>query len=96
MMKIFTQHPYEQGITYSEHLIFAMNIAWRLFRSVLAFAMHGVLPCIGIEKELDLEATSAFLLGRNDYIETAAEAGKQNVAGIVLTGSPQVDPLVRH
>jgi hypothetical protein len=30
------------------------------------------MPWITIEKQLDLEATSAFLLERNDFIETEA------------------------
>ena len=71
-MTIFTQHPHDQGISYFEHWGFAMGIAWRLLRSVLAFAIHALMPWIRIEKQLDLEATSAFLLERNDFIETAA------------------------
>lgn len=75
-MTIFTQHPHDQGISYFEHWEFAMSIAWRLLRSVLAFALHALLPWITIEKQLDLEATSAYLLQRNDFIEAAAEAGR--------------------
>jgi hypothetical protein len=71
-MTIFTQHPHDQGITYFGHWGFAMGIAWRLLCSVLAFAIHAVMPWITIEKQYDLEATSAFLLERNDFIETAA------------------------
>ena len=71
-MTIFTHHPNEQGISYFEHWCFALGIAYRLLRSVLAFAMHGLMPWITIEKRLDLEATSAYLLERNDFIETAA------------------------
>lgn len=76
-MTIFTRHPHDQGITYFEHWGFAMGIAWRLLRSVVAFAIHAVLPWITIEKRLDLEATSAYLMGRNDFIEAAAEAGRE-------------------
>ena len=71
-MTIFARHPHDQGITYFEHWGFAMGIAWRLLCSVLAFAIHAVMPWITIEKQYDLEATSAFLLERNDFIETAA------------------------
>ena len=71
-MTVFTQHPHDQGITYFEHWGFAMGIAWRLLRSVLAFAIHALMPWITIEKQFDLEATSAFLLERNHFIETAA------------------------
>jgi hypothetical protein len=71
-MTIFTEHPHDQGITYFEHWGFAMGIAWRLLRSVLAFAIHALMPWITIERKFDLEATSAFLLERNDFIETEA------------------------
>lgn len=75
-MTIFTEHPYAQGVTYFEHWDFAIGIAWRLFRSVLAFSLHALLPFISIDRQLDLEATSAFLLERNDFIETAAAKGQ--------------------
>jgi hypothetical protein len=71
-MSFFTKHPHEQGITYFEHWRFAMGIAWRLLSSVLAFALHAVLPFISIERQFDLEATAGFLLERNDFIEAAA------------------------
>ena len=76
-MTIFTRHPHDQGITYFEHWGFAMGIAWRLLRSVVAFAIHAVLPWITIEKRLDLEATSAYLMERNEFIEATAEAGRE-------------------
>jgi hypothetical protein len=75
-MNIFSQHPHDQGVSYFEHWGFAMGIAWRLFQSVMAFAIHALLPCIKIEKQLDLEATSTYLLQRNSFIEAAAEAGR--------------------
>lgn len=75
-MTIFTRHPHEQGISYLEHWVFAMGIALRLLRSVMAFAVHAVLPGISIEKRLDLEATSAYLLQQNEFIEAAAKAGR--------------------
>ena len=71
-MSTFTDHPHAQGVTYFEHWAFAMGIAWRLLTSVIAFALHAVLPFITIERRFDLEATSAFLLERNRFIETAA------------------------
>ena len=74
-MNPFTQHPNEQGIGYFEHMNFAIGIAFRLLRSALAFVIHATLPFITIEKRFDLEATSAFLLERNRYIETTAAAG---------------------
>ena len=74
-MTIFTGHPHAQGVTYFEHWAFAIGIAWRLLRSVLAFSLHALLPFITIDRQLDLEATSAFLLERNDFIETAAAKG---------------------
>lgn len=71
-MTAFTRHPYKQGITYVGHWFFAMGIAARLLASVLAFVLHAMLPFIPIERRLDLEATSAFLLERNHFIQTAA------------------------
>ncbi len=71
-MNAFTGHPHAQGVTYFEHWSFAMGIAWRLLSSVIAFALHALLPFITIERRFDLEATSAFLMERNHFIETAA------------------------
>ena len=71
-MTTFTKHPHDQGVTYFEHCDFAMGIAWRLLTSVLAFALHAVLPFITIKPRLDLEATAAFLAERNRFIENAA------------------------
>lgn len=70
-MNMFSRHPNEQGITYLEHLVFAIGIAGRLLASVIAFALHAVLPFSPIARRLDLEATAAFLLERNRFIENA-------------------------
>lgn len=77
-MTVFTEHPHAQGVTYFEHWGFAIGIAWRLFRSVLAFSLHALLPFITIDRQFDLEATSAFLLERNDFIETAAARARDS------------------
>lgn len=74
-MNLFTKHPYEQGITYAEHWVFAMGIAWRMLRSVVALAVHAMLPFISIKPHLDLEATAAYLAERNRFIGTKASAG---------------------
>jgi len=66
----FTAHPARQGITYFEHWCFAMGIAVRLLRSVTAFALHALLPCIPIAPRLDLEATADYLSVCNRWIET--------------------------
>lgn len=71
-MTAFTRHPHAQGITYFGHWVFAIGIAWRLLSSVIAFALHSVLPFISIQPRLDLEAMSAFLIERNHFIETTA------------------------
>ncbi len=71
-MNALNRHPKKQGITYFEHLVFAVGIAWRLLSSVVAFVLHALLPFISIERRFDLEATSAFLMERNHFIETAA------------------------
>jgi len=70
-MNPLTTHTHKQGVTYWEHWGFAMGIAYRLFVSVWAFALHAMLPFISIEPKLDLEATVAFLEDRNHWIETA-------------------------
>ena len=87
-MNPFTQHTKQQGVTYWQHWCFAMSIAWRLFNSVTAFALHAIFPFIDIEKRLDLEATSAFLLKQNNWIENArdrVEVKSQNVGRVVPT-----------
>jgi hypothetical protein len=68
-MNPFIVHPHHQGITYWAHFAFAMGIALRLLQSVLAFAAHAVFPFIGIDRSLDLEATTRFLQEQNDWIE---------------------------
>jgi hypothetical protein len=70
-MKPFTTHPHQQGVTYVEHWCFAMGIAYRLASTVLAFALHALLPFLHIAPRLDLEATAAYLTQRNQWIETA-------------------------
>lgn len=73
-MNPFTAHPRQQCITYFEHWCFAMGIAARLLTSVVAFAVHALLPAISIEPQFDLEATADYLRKRNDWIETAKRA----------------------
>jgi Family of unknown function (DUF6356) len=73
MMNPFTTHPRKQGVTYLEHWCFAMGIAYRLLTSVVAFALHAMLPFIPIEPRLDLEATASYLQERNHWIETAGD-----------------------
>ena len=68
-MNIFTEHPQKQGVTYTEHWLFAMSIATRLFHSVIAFALHAIFPFIDIKKEFDLEATARFIQEKNTWIE---------------------------
>ena len=69
-MNIFTEHTTRQGVTYLEHMIFAMRIAIRLLNSGIAFSLHATLPFINIKKELDLEATEQFLREQNNWIES--------------------------
>ncbi len=70
MYNVLAAHPHRQGLTYLEHWLFAMRIAGRLLATVVAFAVHAVLPFIHIEPRLDLESTTAFLLERNRWIES--------------------------
>lgn len=76
-MNPFVTHPHHQGIGYTEHLLFAMGIALRLLRSVLAFAMHGIFPFVDIRRPLDLEATSQYLHERNNWIEAQSPRRQQ-------------------
>jgi hypothetical protein len=73
-MNPFTAHPYQRGIAYFDHCCFAMGIALRLFASMLAFAVHAILPFIPIDRQLDLESTVAFLTERNAWIEAAKKS----------------------
>ena len=72
-MKLFTQHPQEQGISYLVHLRFATGIAARLLKTVIAFVLHAIFPFIGIKQEWDLEFTASFLKERNAWIEGAKQ-----------------------
>ena len=78
-MNPFSIHPRKQGITYFAHWCFAMGIAYRLFASVVAFAVHAMLPFVPIDSRLDLEATAACLAERNRWIETAKGAVRADV-----------------
>lgn len=71
-MRLFTAHPKKQGLSYFEHWLFAMGIAGRLVASAIAFAIHALLPFVTIKRELDLEATAASLLERNQFVERSA------------------------
>ena len=73
-MSLFTFHPHKQGLSYFEHWLFAMGIAIRLFASTVAFAVHALLPFVPIRPTLDLEATAARLLERNQFVEASASA----------------------
>ena len=55
-----------------------MGIAYRLLVSMIAFALHAMLPFISIEPRLDLEAIAAFLEERNHLIETAKDRRHRN------------------
>jgi hypothetical protein len=71
-MTLFTEHPGAQGLGYVTHLAFAAGIALRLLRTALAFAVHAIFPFLSIEPRLDLEATSSYLLARNQHVEQLA------------------------
>lgn len=67
---LFNTHPQQQGITYLDHLLFALSIAIRLTRCVFAFACHAIFPFFSIRRALDLEATTRFLQKKNNWIES--------------------------
>lgn len=79
-MNIFTKHTQQQGVTYLEHLFFAVGIAIRLFNTVIAFTLHGIFPFIDIRKDLDLEATARFINAQNNWIEGQKHVRKTKLA----------------
>ena len=87
-MNPFTAHPQEQGVSYTEHYHFAMGIACRLLISVVAFALHAILPCIPIAPRHDLEKTTAFLMERNQWIESAKVSTHTDVHPDIGTVGP--------
>jgi type 1 glutamine amidotransferase len=93
-MNPFSAHPNQQGISYTEHLLFAMGIAIRLFRSVFAFAAHGIFPFIDIRPSLDLEATMKFLEKENDWIENMKTATPSITKQHTLRGLSQSEHIL--
>lgn len=77
-MNPFTLHTQQQGVSYTEHMIFAMGIAYRLLRSVIAFTLHAVFPFLNIKTEVDLDSTVAFIEERNNWIEDKKRNRVQN------------------
>ena len=88
-MNPFTTHPHRQGISYVEHWQFAMGIAFRLLASVVAFALHAILPFLPIAPRFDLEATAAYLKERNRWIETADGTRLRGPASRPLPSMPR-------
>lgn len=69
-MNPFTLHTKQHGVSYLEHMVFAIGISYRLWRSVFAFMMHAVFPFLKIDADVDLESTSEFIEERNHWIES--------------------------
>jgi hypothetical protein len=65
-----------------------MGIALRILSSAFVFALHAILPFIHIKRRLDLEATSAFLGERNQFIEAAATATGSRSAHVSQVTKP--------
>jgi len=42
--KLFVQHPESVGMNYAQHFIFALSLAWALFKAVLASLLHAIFP----------------------------------------------------
>ena len=84
-MNIFITHTQKQGVTYMEHLVFAIGIAARLANSVIAFTLHAIFPFIDIKKELDLEETAKFIDLQNNWIEgRKRERKSEAISGVTL------------
>ena len=78
-MNIFTKHTQQQGVTYLEHMFFAVGIAVRLSNTVIAFILHGVFPFIDIKQELDLEETARYINAKNNWIENQKHSRRTEV-----------------
>ena len=91
-MNPFTAHPQRQGITYLDHWIFAMGIAYRLLVSVVAFALHAMLPFVRITPELDLESTAAYLAERNRWVEAAGTTVPADTRRNFAVSGPHISP----
>ena len=83
-MNYFNEHPRQQGISYWQHLQFALGIAGRLFKSVIAFSLHAVFPFLDISRKLDLEETASFILTRNEWIENIKQEKQHGQARALL------------
>ena len=68
-MNTFIRQSHRPGESYTKRLVFAISIAARLTRSVVAFALHAIFPFIDIHRSLDLEATARFIRIKIDRIE---------------------------
>ena len=77
-MNIFTEHTQQQGVTYMEHMFFAIGIAIRLANSVIAFILHGIFPFIDIKRELDLEATARSSTQKTTGLSVKNKSSKWN------------------
>lgn len=95
-MNPFNVHPRRQGITYTEHMKFAMGIATRQLHSVIAFASHAVFPFIDIQRSLDLQAMSKYLQERNDWIESQKPVQRNVFPVTGLTKPPGPEKVPAH
>lgn len=68
-MNPFVIHTQQQGVSYFEHMLFAVRIAYRLWRSVMAFTLHAFFPFLNIKQDVDLESTAAFMVECNRWLE---------------------------
>ena len=75
IMNPFIQHPHQQGVTYMQHMAFALSIAARLMQTVTVFTLHAIFPFMDINRSLDLEATEEFIHMKNGWIEDMKSAG---------------------
>lgn len=74
-MNPFIIHTQQQGVSYLEHMLFAVGIAYRLWRSVVAFTLHAIFPFFNIKEDVDLESTAAFIVECNHWIELKKSNG---------------------
>ena len=63
------KHLKERRLSYSNHLIFAMRVGWKLSLASTAFFVHAFFPFIKIPYDLNLESMALYLFERNNELE---------------------------
>ena len=60
------KHLRKNGVTYTEHLLFALKIGCRLWVSSLFLILHSVIPIVSVPRDLNLESMTRYLQKQNE------------------------------